>query len=363
MVTDEVVWNPCVSANGDGKYDIKGCRWLDGTQDTEAPTPILNCPALGFWSDPPTLTQINGGYGINQIIGYYNLRASQCNALFGGVPLPIMAYLKNRFFDGYSEDLVSTILTLYSNIVSLKNKEGWVNSPLPYVNNPLNSWSLAWPNSAPVKGHKPYGDHIATLRKALAISGTWVQGIIAGGNILLGYIQNYEYARVDNPFGTIVSESFTGSSIGKTFETGIQKNVSNNIAHRYRQLIGIPILNCLQSSQPTGATLQISGTKKGSDAFNLALYYYSSDLTGSISVNTFKTPSGIMSITPCATGDIIWDVNSGTIKALSGKRYWLMYVSDQEYGNTPPANGGYFLEDTFDPPSGNVSVQTLIMTF
>lgn len=154
MATNEVTWSPAVNT-----FDIPGARCINGTHDTSAQSVIHIGDSSGFSpTNTPTIAQLNASSGINQLIGYYNRRAT---TIGGG--LSIMSYLTTA-------DIAPTAAfwtTFLTNIIALRSAEGT-----------LPGGSLTWPNSAPTVQQPTFGDHIAYLRQQLQViqAGSAVSG-------------------------------------------------------------------------------------------------------------------------------------------------------------------------------------------
>ncbi len=186
MGFDLVTWAPVIGGSGDNVYNVPGATKLDNTLDTTGgPCGVDAGDSSGFLTIP-TIAQLNASSGINQVIGLYNRRAGQYNSAFG-TSLTIMAYLAAGV-----KPKATDFTNLFTNISTLRTQEGWTAS------------AIAWPNTTPTAGRAIRGDHVAYLRKALAIAGTIKLSDPNGGLF-------YNNLRDDNPYGTPVSELNAGS--------------------------------------------------------------------------------------------------------------------------------------------------------
>lgn len=267
MGYDLVTWAPAIGGSGDDLYNIPGAKKLDATTDTGAQTPILAGDSSGF-SATPTIAQLNASSHFNQVVGLYNRRKGIYNTAFG-TSLATASYVSAG-----AKVLASDYTGLLSKINTLRSQEGFTGG------------ALAWPNTTPTAGARVSGDHLAYLRKALAISGSikfiidtsvgflsfanvqWANGIGGGGGNLA------QYSRLDNPYNTHSAE------VDDATYTGSFNNIyagkicpSSSAMDRFRILIpcAIPEVGSATVSSAT-LTLNVGAITTTLESFSLGVY-------------------------------------------------------------------------------------------
>ena len=151
MAYDLVTWSPRISASGDDKYNVLGGTKLDASIDTGLPTRI-DAGDSSSYSSTPTISEINAGSGLNQVIAAINRRAAVHNSLFG-TTIPVLSYI--------APDVrisAAKFLEIQTGINNVRRTEGFTSN---------GSFTT------PVAGNRILGTSIAEMRKALAISGTF----------------------------------------------------------------------------------------------------------------------------------------------------------------------------------------------
>jgi len=229
MAYDLVTWSPRISGAGDDRYNIPGATKLDGSVDTGLPTRIDAGDGSGF-SAIPTIAQINASSGVNQVIAAINRRILNHNGSYGST-LPSIAYIATG-----ARILASKFAEMMQRITQIKQIEGFVNVTAL---------------TPPTSGQRILGSHLAVMRQALAISGELRPQIADGSGTGYGIAsQARQYTRVDNPYGTLVSDAIGGASFQAEWD------YSGGIYTRSRQLQNYAIPEWLSAAN--SATLKIT---------------------------------------------------------------------------------------------------------
>jgi hypothetical protein len=209
MGYDIITWNPRISAIGDDAYNIPGATKLDDTQDAGGPTRIEAGETL--FSTVPIISELNASSGINQIIGLINRRIQGFKNAFPGLLYPfgfnVLPYLVPN-----SRITAASIAGIAPAINAIRQAEGFANFVF---------------DANPGVGSLVKGKIFSQFRKALRISGVstrGVQGTNAASGIDCTKYNQFNYLRVDNPYGTFVSDliqqiSAIGIDAGKHFNT------------------------------------------------------------------------------------------------------------------------------------------------
>jgi len=243
MAYDLVTWSPRVGSSGDDKYNVLGAKKIDGSQDTGLPSRID--AGSSSYSSTPTISEINAGSGINQVIALYNRRQAQMNAIMNGTPTPI-SYLTSN-----DTRIVALKFTdLYNAIGSLRSTEGFT--------------AYTFPTSEVAAGKIVLGTHLAHARKALAIAGVQTRTL-----------KKWARDRLESPYGTVNaarSSIYTGSvpvsNYGSRapFQGGPSDISFDGLASGYRRVryIGtFPVFGFVDNAQIVSATLKLIATTGG----------------------------------------------------------------------------------------------------
>jgi len=216
MAYDLVTWSPRISASGDDKYNVLGGTKLDASIDTGLPTRID--AGSSSYSSTPTISEINAGSGLNQVIAAINRRAAVHNSLFG-TTIPVLSYI--------APDVrisAAKFLEIQTGINNVRRTEGFTSN---------GSFTT------PVAGNRILGTSIAEMRKALAISGTFAPHATTHTAYDAADTRR-QYRRIDNPYGTPTSETIVGptgdANIARVYW---EKSGANYL--RYRLLVSYRI--------------------------------------------------------------------------------------------------------------------------
>ena len=169
---DLVTWSPRIGSSGDDKYNVYGTQ-LDGSSNNSDIT-VIEAGGSSY-SSPPTIAEINSSSGWNQVIGLVNRRASIYDTTFG-TSIGTLSYVAAG--DAITASVISAVR---AKINSIRSAEGF------------SAYSFSFTPSA---GDIILGRHLAECRKALGIYG-----------ILTLTGAHREYNRIDDPFGTPLSEA------------------------------------------------------------------------------------------------------------------------------------------------------------
>lgn len=300
MGYDLVTWAPCIGGGGDNNYNPPGGTKLDNTLDTGNQTGVDAGDASGF-STTPTILQLNASSGINQIIGAYNRRARTYNTAFG-TSLAILSYLSQGVVP-----LAADFINILANINLLRTQEGWTNN-------------LVWPNTTPTSGRVPRGDHLAFLRKALAISGTMMFTNFAASG-------EKNYHRGDFPsYGT--ENGFSISAIGSPGFVG--KNYDGTSMNRYREMLILNVPEWVSAITTATVILRwLTIIDQGDGLFTPTIYSFSSDVSSPTEAN-FNAPSTSEGTVSLVVGDQSLVVSNARVVARAGQHYCIEVVSNVE---------------------------------
>lgn len=322
MSFDLVTWAPRVGSSGDNLYNVPGATKLDGTLDTGAPCSVQAADVSGF-SATPTIAQLNASSGFNQVAGAYNRRALTYNSRFG------TALVSASYVAVGNQPAAADFTGLLSKINTMRAAEGWAGG------------SLAWPISTPTAGGIIRGHHLAFLRKALAISGTFNMTPWASNSAV--------DQRTDSPtYGTKTAESIissTNSQVGQIFNSGLGTYT------RDRSIINFQCPEWL--AFPVGASSAVLNFQNGSPNNNTNAgwtidTYITNVLLTSPAIADFSLASGNWTYQDSSAS-----TGTGARTALLGTSFTrgvtylaLMQASSNDTSNTSPGAGENFVFPT-----------------
>lgn len=265
---DLYTWSPAIGGGGDNNYNIPGAKKLDGTKDGAASRPVL--AGLNSFSATPTIAQINASSDYNQLIAAYNRRALTYNTAFG-TTLATAAYVAQG-----ARILASDVINLLAKINLLRTQEGWFTT------------ALVWPFVTPAANGKITGDHLAFLRKSLAISGPMnfpFSGIATARNYSLlvpsplprtNAQQPYAlFVQDDDPYGTPYQIADNDGSTSLSLVVGkvpIAISGHPSTLQRSRLLLAICVPEWMTSIVSAVLTNRVGSTNTTLEGFTLNVY-------------------------------------------------------------------------------------------
>jgi hypothetical protein len=236
MGYDLVTWAPAIGGGGADKYDPPASS-------------TINYGDTSGFSATPTIAQLNATSGINQVIGLYNRRALNCNALTGSA-LATQAYL------GGNRVRASDLTTLRTRINTMRAAEGFA------------AYSFVAPLAA---NGTITGAVIAELRASLRIAGTMT---VVRGAANKGYYSRFHSAG-GYPGGSSsinISNVDATDNIGKTYSPPTSGTIL-----RERRLFSVPIPDYVTSLTSASFDVTFGSVNTSLEAVDILLYTSNTD--------------------------------------------------------------------------------------
>lgn len=350
-VYDLVTWAPRISGTGDDKYNIPGSTKLDSTVDTTNTRVPINAGTV--LTGTPSYAAINASVGVNQIIGAINRRIGKSNSQFG-TTVTLLSYI-----NAHDTILASQMTTIKNAIIALRAMEG------------LPAWSGTF-STITGGSTKILGKHFAEFRKALAIDATLLL-VHDGTNDRADY---WFYKRLDNPFGTISSETYQAN----TRDTAGKKAGAGGTGFRGRQIVAYRMPDWIQDVTVADVRMKsttVPSTVSTYEAFTYEVWQSNADIYtyvttpagGGSAYGHFDHLIGSQAI-PLALGGSGVAENYGldvaSAIALAGSRCCLTFCTDKERQQTgldPRFAAGQAADVLIGSMGGSTNTPELEITF
>jgi hypothetical protein len=227
-------WSPRVGASGDDRFNVPESTYLDGTKASGPGTKILAYPTTSTGHLTQVVTEI-----IARFTAYNSGRGASYPTFPGGGPGTTNRILANKWLT--ARDQVDLIR-------SLEDRAAY-------------GWSADWPAvGAPTR---ILGKYVAQLRQGLSRA----RGTLTPA-------ASKQYYRTDNPYGTLLSESYSPDfnyRIGKTWR------FMHDYSKRYRQIRKYTGLLGYDLSLSAKLLLKIASTAVDLETFTLECYLVDGD--------------------------------------------------------------------------------------